>query len=140
MPAQEKSFSSPARSLTVWDSWFVADLSVLLNDSLAALPQNLGWCFVCQAAYLNPRLGKQKWCQGTQNHQAGLKIMRLKLESTGERLYIFLKLLWKPFLVHEVTVKQMISEKKENQNYMDSIVLPINCSTNLGNQSYFGQR
>lgn len=79
MSAQEKSFSSPARFLTVWDSWFGDDLRVFPKDSLAALPQNLGWCCVCQVACLNPQLGKQEWCQGAQNHQAGLKIIRLKL-------------------------------------------------------------
>lgn len=30
-------------------------------------------------------------------------------------------------------------KKKEKQSYMSSIVLPINCDTSLGNQSFFGQ-
>lgn len=42
------------------------------------------------------------------NHQDVLKIMRLKLGSTGERPYIFLRLLCRLLLVHGVTVKQRI--------------------------------
>jgi len=47
--------------------------------------------------------------------------MRMKLQSAGERLYMLLRLVRKPFLVNTVTVKQRIQEKKENPIYTESI-------------------
>lgn len=115
--------------------WFKCTTERLAGSS--ATKPRLVLCL--PGSIFEPQAWKAKMVSGNSESPRWFKNHEIE---TGKywRKTLFLKLLWKPFLVHEVTVKQRILEKKENQNYMDSIVLPINCSTNLGNQSYFGQR
>lgn len=84
---------------------------------------------------------KARTVSGSSKSPGWLKTHQIEtVKCIGETLYNF-KVALQAFLCTWSDSKTKdFGEKKENQSYMNSIVLPINCGTSLGNQSFFGQQ